>query len=310
MDLLSVEHICKTYGVHTALNDVSFCLQAGQITGLLGPNGAGKTSLIRIINQITVPDSGRILFNGQALERKHLKQIGYLPEERGLYRKMRVEEQLIYLARLRGLAHAELRPCIRLWLEKLDLYAWRHHLVEELSKGMQQKVQFIATVLHAPKLLILDEPFTGFDPVNTETIKQEIRQLARQGTTVLLSTHRMESVEELCQHVIMLHRARKVLDGATYQVRQQFRRHIYKLHLSKPVGQLPDGFRLLESNTSEAGFYTYLIQSNQTYPVRTLLVKLLEQAEILHFEEVLPSMKDIFIRLVQQSEQLGVGELS
>lgn len=298
MTLLQAEHIRKAYEGHVALDDVSITVPHASIVGLLGPNGAGKTSLIRIINQIILPDAGQVLFDGQPMERHHLEQMGYLPEERGLYKKMQVEEQLLYLARLKGLSSKDAKERIKYWLERFELTKWRKKKIEELSKGMQQKVQFIATVLHRPRLVILDEPFSGFDPVNAEIVKDEILELNRQGTTVMLSTHRMESVEELCRHVVMLHASRKVLDGATREIRRRFKEHVFEVHMATDIEHLPEGFALLEKKRAEDGLWEYRIQGAEHLQPNELLRFLIDKGQVIHFEEVLPSMKDIFIKLV------------
>src|SRR5690606_14902913 len=211
--MLEINHIVKQYAGHRALDDVSARVEKGTIFGLLGPNGAGKTSLIRIINQITAPDSGEIYFDGERLNPSHIERIGYLPEERGLYKKMEIGEQMLYLARLKGLSKHEAASRIRHWFEKMEMQSWWNKKVEDLSKGMQQKVQFVATVIHQPDLIILDEPFSGFDPVNANLIKEEILALNRNGATIIFSTHRMESVEELCDSIILINKSKKILDG-------------------------------------------------------------------------------------------------
>jgi ABC-2 type transport system ATP-binding protein len=221
--MLSVKNIVKQYASHRALDDVSLEVEKGKIFGLLGPNGAGKTSLIRIITQITAPDSGTVTINGQRLNVDHIAQIGYLPEERGLYKKMEIGEQILYLARLKGLSSQEATKRIRYWFEKLDMQSWWNKKVEDLSKGMQQKVQFVATVLHNPELIILDEPFSGFDPVNADIIKNEILELNRQGATFIFSTHRMESVEELCDNIALIHQSKKILDGTVADIKSTYR---------------------------------------------------------------------------------------
>src|SRR6195952_4214841 len=225
--MLSIRNIVKQYAGHTALSDVSLEVESGQIFGLLGPNGAGKTSLIRIINQITAPDSGEIYFNGEKLNQSHIERIGYMPEERGLYKKMEIGEQMIYLARLKGLSRDEATKRLKLWFDKLGMETWWKKKIEELSKGMQQKAQFVATVLHEPDLIILDEPFSGFDPVNAELIKDEILELNRKGATILFSTHRMESVEELCDSIALIHKSRKILDGTVKSIRNSYRNATY-----------------------------------------------------------------------------------
>ena len=225
--MLNVNNIVKQYATHLALDDVSLSVEQGKIFGLLGPNGAGKTSLIRIITQITAPDSGEVIFNGQRLNASHISQIGYLPEERGLYKKMEIGEQVMYLARLKGMSSAEATKRVRFWFEKLEMGSWWNKKVEDLSKGMQQKVQFVATVLHEPELIILDEPFSGFDPVNADIIKNEILELNKQGATFIFSTHRMESVEELCDSIALIHHSKKILDGSVADIKEKYRNNTY-----------------------------------------------------------------------------------
>src|SRR6201995_2620576 len=225
--MLSIRNIVKQYAGHTALNDVSLEVEQGKIFGLLGPNGAGKTSLIRIINQITAPDSGEVYFDGVKLNQSHIERIGYMPEERGLYKKMEIGEQMIYLARLKGMSRAEARRRLKLWFDKLGMETWWKKKIEELSKGMQQKAQFVATVLHEPDLIILDEPFSGFDPVNAELIKDEILELNQKGATILFSTHRMESVEQLCDAIALINLSRKILDGRIKSIKDAYRNETY-----------------------------------------------------------------------------------
>src|ERR1700712_2617156 len=225
--MLSIRNIVKQYAGHRALDDVSLEVEKGQVFGLLGPNGAGKTSLIRIINQITAPDSGEVYFNGEKLNQSHINRIGYMPEERGLYKKMEIGEQMIYLARLKGMSRDEATKKLRYWFEKLEIQAWWNKKIEELSKGMQQKAQFVSTVVHEPDLIILDEPFSGFDPVNAELIKDEILELNRKGATILFSTHRMESVEELCDAIALLDKSKKILDGKVRDIKNSYRNDTY-----------------------------------------------------------------------------------
>ena len=223
MKILEVNNVSKHYSNHKALDGVSLSVNKGRIFGLLGPNGAGKTTLIRIINQITGPDSGEVKFNGTTLAPEHISKIGYLPEERGLYRKMKIGEQVIYLAQLKGMSRPEATEKIKYWFEKMDMSTWWDKKVEELSKGMQQKVQFVATVMHEPDLIILDEPFTGFDPVNTEIIKKEILELRDRGTSVIFSTHRMESVEEICDDIALINKSKNVLDGTVAEIKSKYK---------------------------------------------------------------------------------------
>src|ERR1700759_2705322 len=235
--MLSIRHIEKQYAGHKALSDVSLEVESGQVFGLLGPNGAGKTSLIRIINQITAPDSGDVYFGGEKLNQSHIDRIGYMPEERGLYKKMEIGEQMIYLARLKGLSRDEATRRLKIWFEKLGMESWWKMKIEELSKGMQQKAQFVATVLHEPDLIILDEPFSGFDPVNAELIKDEILELNRNGATILFSTHRMESVEELCDSIALLNKSHKILDGRIKTIKDAYRNETYMIEY---IGQRLD----------------------------------------------------------------------
>jgi ABC-2 type transport system ATP-binding protein len=230
--MISIRNIVKEYAKHRALDNVSMEIERGKIFGLLGPNGAGKTSLIRIINQITAPDSGEIFFNNEKLNQSHINKIGYLPEERGLYKKMEIGEQMLYLAQLKGLNKVEAIKRIKYWFEKMEMNQWWNKKVEDLSKGMQQKVQFVATVLHEPELIILDEPFSGFDPVNAEIIKDEILELNKKGSTIIFSTHRMESVELLCDHIALLNKSHKILDGSLKDIKNSYRNQTFKIKFS------------------------------------------------------------------------------
>ena len=251
MSIISVQNVVKQYAGHRALDNVSLEIPEGSVFGLLGPNGAGKTSLIRIITQITAPDSGRIRFLGNDLHLQHVREMGYLPEERGLYKKMEVGEQALYLAMLKGMSRADAMKRLKYWFEKFEIQAWWKKKIEELSKGMQQKVQFIVTILHEPKFLILDEPFTGFDPINAELIKNELLALKEKGTTIALSTHRMESVEELCTHIALLNRSKKILEGAVKDIRKQYKSNTFEIHFTggNKIGfthALWTGFELLD----------------------------------------------------------------
>lgn len=304
--LLSVRAVRKQYERHLAVNDVSFDIPPGSIFGLLGPNGAGKTSLIRMITQITAPDGGQILFRGEPLNPGHVGRIGYLPEERGLYKKMKVGEQLVYLARLKGMPKHEALHRINHWLTKLDFKGQADKNVEDLSKGMQQKVQFIATVLHEPELLILDEPFSGFDPINANLIKDEILELRRKGTTIIFSTHRMESVEELCDHIALINRSRKILDGPVKQVRNSFRTSTFEVLGTSPTPPMlahPD-FKVLEQERLPDNHFRLTAQLLNGVTLNTLLRFLIEKtpAQIHAVRELIPSINDIFIRSVRESE--------
>jgi ABC-2 type transport system ATP-binding protein len=300
--MISIRHIVKQYAGHRALNDVSIEIEKGKVFGLLGPNGAGKTSLIRIINQITAPDSGEVLFNGEKLNQHHIGRIGYLPEERGLYKKMEIGEQILYLAQLKGLSLAESRRRAKYWFEKLEITGWWNKKIEELSKGMQQKAQFVATVIHEPELLILDEPFTGFDPVNAEIIKNEILELNKKGATVIFSTHRMESVEELCDSIALLNLSRKLLDGKVKTIRNTYRNGTYMLEYEGSKvdirGNAP--FSLLSEKATDEGQQIKL-KINAGSRMNDVLQYMLPLAPISKLEEVIPTMNEIFIQTVSKS---------
>lgn len=288
-----------------ALDHVSLDIPRGSVFGLLGPNGAGKTSLIRIINQITGPDTGEILFNGAALHSTHTNQIGYLPEERGLYKKMEVGEQALYLARLKGLSREEAIRRLKIWFEKLDIKPWWRKKIEELSKGMQQKVQFIVTVVHEPELLILDEPFTGFDPINANIIKDELLALNKTGTTIVLSTHRMESVEELCTHIALLNKSKKILDGTVREIRRANRSNQYEIEYTGAGNLLEnilaENAQILHMHEHEDHTVARISLSAQISP-NQLLQQLLPHLSIHSFRELVPSMNDIFISTVTRHE--------
>ena len=299
MNVLEVQHVSKRYSKHQALRDVSISIPPQAIFGLLGPNGAGKTTLIRIINQIITADEGEILINGEKLAPRHIADIGYLPEERGLYRKMKVGEQLLYLARLKGLSASEAKQRIHDWFQRLEISGWSEKKVEDLSKGMQQKIQFIATVVHDPDLIILDEPFTGFDPVNANLIKDEILRLRDRGKTIIFSTHRMESVEEMCSHIAMIHKAEKVLDGTKQAIKNQFRSHTYQVIHAGTLNGLDVSYRILGQDTDEEQYITTTLQTDPEVTPNQLLQALITQVEVQAFQEKLPSMNEIFIRQVQ-----------
>jgi ABC-2 type transport system ATP-binding protein len=298
--MLSIRNIVKQYAGHRALSDVSLEVESGQIFGLLGPNGAGKTSLIRIINQITAPDSGEVYFNGEKLNQSHIDKIGYLPEERGLYKKMEIGEQMIYLARLKGLSRDEARRRLKIWFEKLGMETWRKMKIEELSKGMQQKAQFVATVLHQPELIILDEPFSGFDPVNAEIIKDEILELNRKGATILFSTHRMESVEELCDSIALIHKSHKILDGTVKNIRNSYRNATYLVEYNGTQlsfdGTQP--FEVFEEKAGADNDHLIKIKLNAANNANDVLQYLIPKTRINMLQEVIPSMNEIFIEQV------------
>jgi ABC-2 type transport system ATP-binding protein len=300
--MLSIRNIVKQYVGHTALSDVSLEVSRGQIFGLLGPNGAGKTSLIRIVNQITAPDSGEIYFNGEKLNQSHIDRIGYLPEERGLYKKMEIGEQMIYLARLKGLSRAESIRRLKIWFEKLGMDSWWKMKIEELSKGMQQKAQFVATVLHEPDLIILDEPFTGFDPVNAEVIKDEILELNRKGATILFSTHRMESVEELCDAIALLDKSKKILDGKISDIKDTYRNNIYMVEYTgdRVSSNSAEPFELLDETTGHNNSYIIRIKLKQGTTSNDVLQYLIPKVRINMLQEVIPGMNEIFIEQVNK----------
>lgn len=302
--LLVAENISKQFGDFTALNNVSLEIPKGSIFGLLGPNGAGKTTFLRIINQITMPDSGRMLLDGHPLHPEDIQHIGYLPEERGLYKSMKVGEQALYLAQLKGLSKAEAKERLEYWFERLQIQDWWGKKIQELSKGMAQKVQFVVTVLHRPKLLIFDEPFSGFDPVNANLIKDEILQLRNEGATILFSTHRMESVEEMCDYMALIHRGNKLLDGEVNEIKRRYKSNTFEVGL---ITNDPDLLRRdLEekfeiSNTDFKSINDDLklkISIGEKYSPNDLLIYLTSRAQVNHFVEVIPSVNDIFIKTV------------
>ena len=299
--ILEVRDVRKQYAAHTALDGVSLSVPEQSIFGLLGPNGAGKTSLIRIITQITGADSGEVLFRGQKLNPSHISQIGYLPEERGLYKKMKVGEQLIYLAQLRDLARPEAVRRIKAWLDRFDLTAWAEKNVEDLSKGMQQKVQFIATVLHEPSLIILDEPFSGFDPINANLIKDEIIRLKENGAAIIFSTHRMESVEEMCDSIALINRSRKVLDGPVGTIRNQFKTNTYEVEGQGRLLVAHPDFEVVEQKERENDHFYARIQLHAGTTPNDLLRFLIGQVQIHAFREQIPSINEIFIRRVRET---------
>ena len=303
MNILEANHVSKSYAAHKALDDVSINIPKQSIFGLLGPNGAGKTTLIRIINQIIMADEGEILINGEKLHPKHIQVIGYLPEERGLYKKMKVGEQLLYLAQLKGLSNAEARKRIKHWLNKLGLTEWATKKVEDLSKGMAQKIQFIATVMHEPDLLILDEPFSGFDPVNANLIKDEIFELREKGATVIFSTHRMESVEQLCDDIAMINKSQKILDGTKRDIKKSYKSNKYHVEYKGEMGLLNSAFRILETTPLEDDHSKAIIQVQEGQNPNDLLKDLITKTEVHGFTEIIPSINDIFITVVEEGQQ-------
>lgn len=301
--MLSIKNIVKQYEHHRALDDVSMEIPEGSVFGLLGPNGAGKTSLIRIINQITAPDSGEVFFKGEKLQEKHIAHIGYLPEERGLYKKMEIGEQILYLSQLKGLSKAESLKRAKIWFEKMDITTWWNKKVEDLSKGMQQKVQFIATVLHEPELLILDEPFSGFDPVNAEIIKNEFLELNRKGTTIIFSSHRMESVEAMCDRIALINKSHKVLEGTVRDIQQQYKQNRYRVRTSEPQ-QREHVHQLLGANSEvveELGQLIWEFTLPEEMGLNELMSKLMTHVTLQGLEEIIPSIHDIFIQKVTKA---------
>lgn len=306
-NLLVANSVSKSFGNFKALNEVSIAVPKGSIFGLLGPNGAGKTTLIRIINQITMPDSGEVLLDGLPLQPMNIRDIGYLPEERGLYKSMKVGEQVLYLAQLKGLSKQEAQERLKYWFDKLDIGDWWNKKIQELSKGQAQKIQFIVTVIHRPKLLIFDEPFSGFDPINASLIKDEILQLRDEGATVIFSTHRMESVEELCDHIALIHKSNKVLDGKLTEIKRQFKTNTFEVGLQSSN---PDEVTRLIKEKFEVFPATFKnlnddiklnIKLAQDTTSNDLLSFLTSKAEIHHFVEVIPSANDIFIQTVKNN---------
>ncbi len=305
MNILSAKNIIKNYDGHLALDSVSIDVAEGSIFGLLGPNGAGKTTLIRIINQITKPDSGELSFMGRPAKENDVQHIGYLPEERGLYKKMKVGEQALYLARLKGVSKNDALKNLKYWFEKFEIENWWGKRIEELSKGMAQKIQFITTVIHQPKLLIFDEPFSGFDPINTNLIKNEILNLKKNGTTIIFSAHNMASVEEICDHVALINCSKKVLDGNIYDIKEQFKEGKYTIEVlaNNDTASLLDKLNMDIIEQKEVGKnIEYTFKGREHYNKKDLLNQLNENCELFSFKELVPSMNDIFINVVEQTK--------
>ncbi|HPH88682.1 MAG TPA: ABC transporter ATP-binding protein [Chitinophagales bacterium] len=300
MFLLDVQHISKSFQQNLALNDVSLSLEKNKIYGLLGPNGAGKTTLIRNITQIFFPDTGQIFFNGEKLSQEHQNQIGYMPEERGLYKKMKVGEQLMYFAQLRGFSKQQATNKINFWLQKLDIENWRNKTIEELSKGMQQKIQFVATVLHEPTLLILDEPFSGLDPINAELIKNEIFELHKKGTTIIFSTHRMENVEEICEDIFLINKGKIILAGNVQSIKQQFKQHLIKVDTLIPVSLSESVLSQTDITEQTHSHLIFKLRENQK-PNDILKILLQNNIEISGMIEILPTIHEIFIQSVNNN---------
>ena len=302
MAILTAEHVSKHYAGHTALDDVSLTIPQGSVYGLLGPNGAGKTTLIRIINRITAPDTGRVLFGDRELRPEDVRRIGYLHEERGLYKKMKVGEQALFFARLKGMSRHDALQSLKRWFEKFGIEAWWNKKVEELSKGMAQKVQFIVTVLHEPELLIFDEPFSGFDPINANLLKEEILALRDKGATIIFSTHNMSSVEEICDHITLINKSKNILSGEVEAIRRRHGSNIFALDYRGDEAALRTllGTRceVLESTPSVTGYHTLKLHVGSDAEVREVIRTVNEAVELRSFREVIPSMNDIFIRAV------------
>jgi ABC-2 type transport system ATP-binding protein len=296
MALLEVLHLKKYYATQKAVDDISFSIEPGTIFGLLGPNGAGKTTLLRMITGIFYPDEGQINFEGRSFDPKSdIINIGYMPEERGLYKKMKIGEQAVYLAQLKGLSRSEAMEKVKIWFEKFDMQSWWNKKVEDLSKGMGQKLQFVTTVLHEPKLIILDEPFSGLDPVNSNLIKEEMFNLAKSGCTIIFSTHRMEQVEEICDQIVLVNKGQKMLDGKVWDIKQQFKENLYRVVVAGEVSlQASSAYAVKAQDGNE-----FTIQLQPGTSTNNLLTALIGQGvELKAFNEILPSINDIFIRLV------------
>ena len=306
-NLLEAHSVSKNFGDFTALNNVSIAVPKGSIFGLLGPNGAGKTTLIRVINQITMPDTGHVLLDGEPLQRHHIQNIGYLPEERGLYKSMKVGEQALYLAQLKGMSKTEAKKRLLDWFERLEIGDWWNKKIQELSKGMAQKIQFVVTVLHQPKLLIFDEPFSGFDPINANIIKNEILRLRDEGATVIFSTHRMESVEELCDHIALIHKSNKVLDGNLNAIKREYKTNTFEVGInvenaSQVEQQLKERFQVSPASFKSLGDDLKLnIKLSEKDTANDLLNHLTSKGQLSHFVEVVPSASDIFIQTVKNN---------
>lgn len=299
MDIfLEVNNVTKRFENHVALNNVSLSVRKGRIFGLLGPNGAGKTTLIRILNRITAPDNGQVIFDGRPMEPDDVMRIGYLPEERGLYRKMKVGEQAVYLARLKGLSKEEAVTRLQAWFDKFGIMPWWNRKLEELSKGMAQKVQFIITVLHNPDLLIFDEPFSGFDPVNAEQLKQEILQLKEQGHMIIFSTHNMASVEEICDDIALINHSEVVLQGEMRQIKDRFRTGLYELNTPQTLTEKEQASFSIVSHDTRLGMEHYLLQAKEGVTGNELIKQLCGQVEVHSFAEQMPSMNDIFLKVI------------
>ena len=294
-NLLIVKNVDKRYGDYTALSEVNISVPKGSIYGLLGPNGAGKTTLMRIINQITAPDSGKVIFDGVKLQKDHISNIGYMPEERGLYKKMKVGEQVLYLAQLKGMPYKEANAKLKFWFKKLDIFSWWNKKVEELSKGMAQKIQFVVTVIHDPKLLIFDEPFSGFDPINASIIRKEILELRDSGKTIIFSTHRMESVEEICDHIGLINKSKTIFEGPIEEIKKQFTNNTFDLEVKEKD--------LKQNNLFESVDYNkyHQIKLKENVDLKEVLHFINKNHEVISFKKNIPSMEEIFIKVVEDA---------
>jgi ABC-2 type transport system ATP-binding protein len=310
MSLLEVKQVSKSFGTYKALDQVSLSVPKGSIFGLLGPNGAGKTTLIRIVNQITMPDSGMVYLDGEKLAPHHISDIGYLPEERGLYKSMKVGEQALYLAQLKGMSKSDAKKALKVWFERLDIGHWWDKKIQELSKGMAQKIQFVVTVLHRPKLLIFDEPFSGFDPINAQVIQQEILRLRDEGATVIFSTHRMESVEELCDHIALVHQSKKILDGNLNDIKRQHLSNRYAIGLAceqtEKVQKVLEGQFDLSTTRFKSVYQglQFSVQLSENESPNALLHELGKHGLVYHFVAEVPTANDLFVQSIQQNPTL------
>lgn len=306
MELFEARNVNKVFASTKALTNVSISVKEQSIFGLLGPNGAGKTTLIRIINQITAPDSGEVFLEGRPIKRSDIGKIGYLPEERGLYKKMKIGDQAIYLAQLKGLSRTEATRNLKIWFEKFEIMPWWNKKVEELSKGMQQKVQFVTTVIHKPKLLIFDEPFSGFDPINAKLLKEEILNLRKEGATIIFSTHNMGSVEELCDNIALINQSKKIVDGKTSEIREKYKSNIFRVNYRGDFNQVASAlgveYKIINHTESEKENHLSVQYLNGNSS-NNLIKALLPAAEILSFEEVIPGMNDVFIKAVEEANK-------
>jgi len=305
MDILKTHNIEKKFANHVALDNVSISIPENSIYGLLGPNGAGKTTLIRIINRITAPDKGEVLLNGRPLQPEDVNRIGYLPEERGLYKKMKVGEQALYLAQLKGLSKKESLKRLKMWFEKFEIQAWWDKKVEELSKGMAQKIQFVTTILHEPQLLIFDEPFSGFDPINANMLKQEILDLKKKGSTIIFSTHNMGSVEELCDHITLINNSKNILEGQIDDIRKTYKSNVYEIafngETNKLASSLNPNYEIVEK-TKANGYNAVKVKLHKQTNENELLSLIIPSVEVISFKEIIPSMNDIFINVVNENK--------